>query len=87
MSDDKYIGDYILEEEICAPEVIQQALARQVALKEEGFYKPLGSILVEEFNVNLEKLLTCTNRMYLDILRSSATFSNFKEDLLAQIVF
>ena len=86
MNDDKRIGDYILEEEICTADVVHQALARQVTLKEDGIYKPLGSILVEDFTLDPERLYSCINRMYLDLLKSSDTFSSFKEKLLAQIV-
>ena len=83
---DKRIGDYILEGGVCSSDIMNQALARQVALKEERIYKPLGSILVEEFKISPEEIYPCLNRMYLDILKSSSTFSNFQEALLAQFV-
>ncbi|MBE0655518.1 MAG: sigma 54-interacting transcriptional regulator, partial [Bacteroidales bacterium] len=87
MSGEKRIGDYIQEDGICTADIINQSLAKQVALKEEGIYKPLGSVLIENFNINPEKIFPSLSRMYLDILRSSATFSNVQEELLAQIVY
>ena len=54
MSDDKFIGDYILEDGVCTSDVIHQALARQAALKEENIYRPLGSILIEDFDIDPE---------------------------------
>ena len=86
MSDDKRIGDYILEEGLCTGEVLTKALATQAALKEEGTNKSLGSILIEDFNIRQEELLRCFNRMHLDILKGSSTFRNFQEELLIQIV-
>ncbi len=86
MNDDKRIGDYILEEGICSVDVMQGAIARQQALKEEGVSKSLGSILRDDFGIELEALAPCFNRMHLDILKSSATFSKFPEELLRKMV-
>jgi len=86
MSDDKRIGDYILEEGLCTGEVLTKALATQAALNEEGTNKSLGSILFEDFDIKQEELLLCFNRMHLDILKCSTTFRNFQEELLIQIV-
>ncbi|MEJ2056978.1 MAG: sigma 54-interacting transcriptional regulator [Desulfofustis sp.] len=86
MSDRKRIGDYILEEGICTDDVLTQALAAQAALRDQNINRSLGSILIEDFKINKEKLVRCFNRMHLDILQRSTTFGSFREELLVQIV-
>ena len=86
MSNVKRIGDYILEEGVCTDELLQKALATQAALKAEDLNKSLGSILIEHYDINQEKLSRCFNRMHLDILTDSTTFGSFPEELLVKIV-
>ncbi len=86
MREVKRIGDYILEQGVCTSDEITQALTRQGALKEKSTYKPLESILIEDFDVSSEKLLPCLNRMHLDILSSSAAFNNFPKESLSLII-
>jgi len=86
MREVKRIGDYILEQGVCTSDEITQALARQGALKEKSTYKPLESILIEDFDVSSEKLLPCLNRMHIDILSSSGAFNNFPKESLSLII-
>ena len=65
--DIKKIGAYLIEEQICSKKMIDAALERQLSLKREGVYRPVGQILVENGDLDKDTLDHLLNHIIVAI--------------------
>ena len=81
----KKIGAYLVENQTCNKQMIDQALKRQLALELEGIYKPIGQIIIENGDLNYEVLDLILRRQGEDILRSVELFKSLPPELVTKI--
>ncbi len=82
----KRIGDYFLEEKICDPVTIEKALEQQGFLKNNGIFKPLGSIIIEDIGLALKDLDRVLARMHVDVLSTASFFHDIPHESLEKTV-
>ena len=57
----KKIGEYLIKKKACSEDLLDQALKLQSTLNNEGIYKPIGKIMVENKELDPEILEHCLN--------------------------
>jgi transcriptional regulator with AAA-type ATPase domain/ferredoxin len=82
----KKIGDYLLENNICNESSLEIALQEQAELKQNGIFKPLGSVLTDSQAISLQDLDTILSKMHIDILSMSALFSGISNESIERTV-
>ena len=83
--DIKKIGAYLIEEQICSKKMIDAALERQLSLKREGVYRPVGQILVENGDLDKDTLDLILRKQGEDTLHSVELFKSLPPELLKKI--
>lgn len=83
--DIKKIGAYLIEEQICSKKMIDAALERQLSLKREGVYRPVGRILVENGDLDKDTLDLILRKQGEDTLHSVELFKSLPPALLKKI--
>jgi len=81
----KKIGVYLLESKTCNSQLIDEALKRQLALEQEGIYKPIGRIIIEIGGLKPETLDLILRRQGEDLLRGVELFKSFSPELISKI--
>ena len=84
--DIKKIGAYLIEEQICSKKMIDAALERQLSLKREGVYRPVGRILVENGDLDKDTLDLILRKQGEDTLHSVELFKSLPPALLKKMV-
>jgi transcriptional regulator with AAA-type ATPase domain len=82
----KRIGEYLLEEQICNEQEIALALNKQATLREEGIFKPLGLVLINDIGVAIKDVDRCLQRMHIDVLSSASIFKDLSKDSIVKTV-
>ena len=82
----KRIGDYLLEEKICDTDAIEKALEQQCVLKNNGIFKPLGSIIIEDIGLAIKDLDHVLARMHVDVLSTASFFHDVPQKSLEKTV-
>jgi len=82
----KRIGDYLLEKNICDSETINKALEQQNILKDNGVFKPLGSIIIEDVGLAMKDLDHILASMHVDILSSTPLLEDIPRASLEKTV-
>jgi len=82
----KRIGEYLLEEKICNEQEIAQALKKQATLREEGVFKPLGVVMIDEIGLTFKDVARCLQRMHIDVLSSTSIFKDLSKDSIVKTV-
>ncbi|MFC1844378.1 sigma 54-interacting transcriptional regulator [Thermodesulfobacteriota bacterium] len=82
----KKIGHYLIEDNLCDESSLDSALKEQSALKENGVFKPIGSMLAESGNISSQDLNKVLERMHLDILSSSVLFKDISNESIKKTV-
>jgi len=80
------IGTYLIENQFCDDEMINEALKRQLDMEGEGIYRPLGQVLVEIGGLNPDTLDLILRRQGKDMLRSIGLFKSLPPELISKIV-
>jgi transcriptional regulator with AAA-type ATPase domain len=83
--DIKRIGAYLIEKQICSKKMIDAALERQLSLKRQGAYKPVGQILVENGDLYMDTLDLILREQGEAMLHSVALFKSLSPELLKKI--
>ncbi len=83
--DIKKIGTYLIEKQICSKKMIDAALERQLSLERKGAYKPVGQILVENGDLDMETLNLILREQGEDTLHSVELFKSLPSKLLKKI--
>ncbi len=81
----KKIGVYLLENKTCDRQLIDEALKRQLALEQEGIYKPIGQVIIEIGGLKPETLDLILRRQGEDLLREVELFKSFSPELISKI--
>ena len=81
-SNQKKLGEYLIENNICDESLLNQALQKQAELKSKGVFKPLGIVLTDSHTVSQEDLDKVISLMHLNILSSSALFETTSREVL-----
>jgi len=81
----KKIGSYLVENKICIQQVIDTAKEEQVALEQEGIYKPIGQIIIENKNLTPGAVRYALQRQGKDVLHSVPLFKSLPPELIAKI--
>jgi len=81
----KKIGAYLLENKTCDRQLIDEALKRQLALEQEGIYKPIGQVIIEIGGLKPETLDLILRRQGEDLLREVELFKSFSPELISKI--
>ncbi len=79
------IGSYLIENQTCNEQVIDTAISRQLALKHQGIYKPIGQIIIDNGDLKPEVLDSILHRQGEDLLRSVELFKSFSPELISKI--
>jgi transcriptional regulator with AAA-type ATPase domain/polyferredoxin len=82
----KKIGTYLLEKKICDESYLKYALEQQLKLKEEGVFKPLGSILIESMGVAKHDLNQALSQMCYDLISASTLFKDLSAESIKQTI-
>jgi DNA-binding NtrC family response regulator len=70
----KKIGRYLIENKICDESSLKSALEKQLKLKQDSVFKPLGSILAESGSIDKNDLDHVLSKMHLDRMSASTLF-------------
>ena len=73
-------------ERICDQDTIKKALEQQCHLKDQGIFKPLGSIIIEDIGVAITDLDRVLARMHVDVLSTATTFTDIPHQSLIKTV-
>ena len=82
----KRIGEYLLEEKICNEQDIANALKKQTTLREEGVFKPLGVVMIDEIGLAFKDVDRCLQRMHIDVLSSTSLFKDVSVESIVKTV-
>ncbi len=81
----KKIGAYLFESKTCDRQLIDEVLKRQLALEQEGIYKPIGQLIIEIGGLKSETLDLILRRQGEDLLREAELFKSFSPELISRI--
>ena len=81
----KKIGIYFVESQTCDQQVIEVALERQTKLENEGIYRPIGRILIENGDLTPEELELVLRRQGEELLRSVELFKSLPPQFIPKI--
>lgn len=79
------IGACLIEKQICSKKMIDAALERQLSFKREEAYKPVGQILVENGDLDMDTRDLILREQGEDMLHSVALFKSLPPELLKKI--
>ena len=80
----KKIGRYLIENQTCDESALHRALEKQLELKEDSIFKPLGSILTESGTIAAKDLDQALALMHLERVADSPLFRDISGDSLKQ---
>ncbi len=81
----KRIGSYLIENQTCDEQMIDTAFSQQLARQDQGKYKPIGQIMVDNSDLKSEALDSILRRQGEDLLRSVELFKSFSPELISKI--
>lgn len=81
----KKLGAYLLENKTCDRQLIDEALKRQLALEQEGIYKPIGQVITEIGGLKPETLDLILRHQGEDLLCAVKLFKSFSPELISKI--
>jgi transcriptional regulator with AAA-type ATPase domain/ferredoxin len=79
------IGAYLIEKQICSKKMIDAALERQLSCEREDAYKPVGQILVENGDLDMDTRDLILREQGEDTLHSVELFKSLPSKLLKKI--
>ncbi|MEJ2658990.1 MAG: sigma 54-interacting transcriptional regulator [Desulfobacterales bacterium] len=75
----------MVENQTCDQQVIEAAIEKQITLENEGIYKPIGRIIMENNDLIAKDLRSILQRQGEDMLRTVSIFKNLPAELIAKI--
>ena len=81
----KKIGGYLIEHNVCDENTLIAALELQSSLSREGVYQPIGKIILEKNQLDPEVLESCLKQQRIDILSHNSMFKDLPSTPLRKI--
>ena len=81
----KKIGGYLIEHNVCDEITLIAALEVQSSLSKEGVYQPIGKIILEKNELDPAVLESCLKQQRIDILSHNSMFKELPSKALSRI--
>ena len=81
----KKIGGYLIEHNVCDENTLIAALELQSSLSREGEYQPIGKIILEKNELDPSVLESCLKQQRIDILSNNSMFKELPSKALSKI--
>ena len=82
----KTIGRYLLDNQACDQEAVNEALSKQSSLENQGEYKSVGEIMVESGAVAPEDLENVLRQQWFDLLSAAELFQSLSAEQVHLLV-
>ena len=82
----KKIGKYLIENNICDEDSLDNALDEQRKLRQESVFKPLGLILRESDSISRQDLNQILSQMHFDTVSASTVFKNISREAVKETI-